>query len=139
VVTLSLDTNVIIRLVRERGGNVRRRYGDALLARQAMAVSLIVFHELRLGCFRHANPEAELARVEEILADLPIELLDEQDVVSAAEAGAALARAGRNIGPFDLLIAGQALARDWTVVTSNTREFDCIPGLNVVDWTLAAD
>jgi tRNA(fMet)-specific endonuclease VapC len=136
---LSLDTNVIIRLVRGRAGNVRKHYGDALLSREAMAISLIVFHELRLGCSLHVNPPAELARVEEVLADLSVEALDEPDMVCAAAAGAVLMRAGGNIGPFDLLIAGQALARDWTVVTANTREFSRIEGLNVVDWTVAAD
>jgi tRNA(fMet)-specific endonuclease VapC len=104
-----------------------------------MAISLIVFHELRLGCALHVDPPAELARVEEVLADLPVEALDEPDMVCAAEAGAGLMRAGRNIGPFDLLIAGQALARDWTVVTANTREFSRIRGLKVVDWTVTAD
>jgi len=36
------------------------------------------------------------------------------------------------------LIAGQALARNWTVVTANTREFNRVEGLNVIDWTVPA-
>ncbi len=41
---------------------------------------------------------------------------------------------GMPIGPYDVLIAGQALARDLTLVTHNTREFQRIPGLRIVDW-----
>jgi tRNA(fMet)-specific endonuclease VapC len=50
-----------------------------------------------------------------------------------------LRRRGQAIGPLDGLIAGQALARSWTLVTANRREFDRIEGLNVIDWTQPAD
>jgi predicted nucleic acid-binding protein len=30
------------------------------------------------------------------------------------------------------------VARDWTVVTANTREFSRIEELNVIDWTVPA-
>jgi tRNA(fMet)-specific endonuclease VapC len=139
VVTLSLDTNVVIQLIRGRDRLVRQRFGAARDAAQPMVISLIVLHELRLGCALHPSPAAELARVEEFLFDLPIEPLDEPDVIAAARVGAGLIRAGRSIGPFDLLIGGQAHARDWTVVTANTREFERIDGLNVIDWTQGPD
>ena len=57
----------------------------------------------------------------------------------SATVRANLRRRGLNIGAYDLLIAGQALARGWTVVTANTREFARIEGLNVIDWTAPAD
>jgi tRNA(fMet)-specific endonuclease VapC len=139
VVTLALDTNVIIDVVRGRNQSVRRRYFDTLIGGHPVVVSLIVYHELRVGCALHRDPEGELVRVRSALADVPIEPLDEADVITAAEAGAELARRGQRIGDFDLLIAGQALARDWTVVTANMREFGRIDGLKMVDWTVAAE
>jgi tRNA(fMet)-specific endonuclease VapC len=48
---------------------------------------------------------------------------------------AALEKSGTPIGPYDLLIAGQALARGLTVVTANVGEFGRVPGLETVDWT----
>jgi tRNA(fMet)-specific endonuclease VapC len=42
--------------------------------------------------------------------------------------------AGTPIGPHDVLIAGQALARGLVLVTHNTREFRRVPGLVVEDW-----
>jgi len=92
-----------------------------------------------MGCALHHDPAGETARVLGVLSGVVIEPLDEPDIVAAAYLRAALQRRGRLIGPLDGLIAGQALAREWTVVTANRREFDRIPGLNVVDWTLAAD
>jgi predicted nucleic acid-binding protein len=41
---------------------------------------------------------------------------------------------GTPIGPYDVLIAGQAKARKLTLVTHNTTEFQRVPGLKVEDW-----
>jgi tRNA(fMet)-specific endonuclease VapC len=38
---------------------------------------------------------------------------------------------GRRTGPYDLLIVGQALARDLILVTANTRESTRVEGLKV--------
>jgi hypothetical protein len=43
-------------------------------------------------------------------------------------------RACDPIGPYDVLIAGQAKARKMTLVTHNTTEFQRVPGLKVEDW-----
>ena len=50
------------------------------------------------------------------------------------ELRARLALIGRPIGPYDALIAGQALARQLILVTHNTGEFGRIEGLTVEDW-----
>ena len=42
---------------------------------------------------------------------------------------------GRPIGPYDVLIAGQARARELVLVTANTREFERVDGLRLEDWT----
>ena len=55
----------------------------------------------------------------------------------AGELGAHLAAAGTPIGPYDVLIAGQALARKLILVTHNSREFQRAPGLVVEDWQAA--
>jgi len=41
------------------------------------------------------------------------------------------------IGERDLLIAAIALPRNLVVVTHNEREFRCVPGLLVEDWSVA--
>jgi tRNA(fMet)-specific endonuclease VapC len=138
-VTLAVDTNVIIDVIRARKPLVRERFIDALLGDEPVVSSLIVLHELRLGCALHRDPGAELIRVRAALADIPIEPLDEDDVVAAAEIGASLMRRRIMIGRSDLLIAGQAVARGWTLVTANVREFSRIDGLNVIDWTQGPD
>ena len=41
---------------------------------------------------------------------------------------------GRSQAPYDVLIAGQAMAQRLTLVTHNTSEFQRVPGLRVEDW-----
>lgn len=45
-----------------------------------------------------------------------------------------LASKGAPIGPYDVLIAGQAVARQMILVTHNTNEFGRVPGLQIEDW-----
>lgn len=60
---------------------------------------------------------------------------DEDDAKAAAEIRAELAQRGTPIGPYDVLIAGQALVRGLTLVTANTREFSRVAELKLVDWS----
>ncbi len=59
---------------------------------------------------------------------------DAEDAMSAGKLRADLERGGVGIGPFDTLVAGQALRRGYTLVTANTREFSRVPGLLIEDW-----
>ncbi len=59
---------------------------------------------------------------------------DKEDARLAGVIRAALAKAGTPIGPYDVLIAGQARARDMVLVTRNVNEFARVSGLQVEDW-----
>jgi predicted nucleic acid-binding protein len=41
---------------------------------------------------------------------------------------------GRPMDDGDLLIAAQCIARGYTLVTHNTKHFEGITGLSLVDW-----
>ena len=59
---------------------------------------------------------------------------EREDARAVGAVRAALAAAGAGIGPYDVLIAGQALARRVTLVTHDLREFGRVEGLRVEDW-----
>lgn len=92
----------------------------------------IAAHELYFGAFRSARPTENLARIGRLR--IPIVDFDREDVVEAGRIRAALASAGTPIEPYDVLIAGQAKARDLTLITRNTREFGRVNGLSVQNW-----
>jgi tRNA(fMet)-specific endonuclease VapC len=59
---------------------------------------------------------------------------DNEDARQAAEIRALLAAKGIPIGPYDVLIAGQAVARNVVLVTRNVREFARVPRLRIENW-----
>ena len=92
----------------------------------------IVAHELYFGAHKSRHAADNLRRVEA----LQFEILefDPEDARRAGEVRAQLALAGTPIGPYDVLIAGQALARSLTLVTHKMREFQRVSGLSVENW-----
>jgi tRNA(fMet)-specific endonuclease VapC len=92
----------------------------------------MVMHELYFGAFKSRRVEQNVS----FLQALDFEIVDFQlqDAITAGEIRATLATRGTPIGPFDLLIAGQAMARDLTLITNNLREFNRIDQLRIEDW-----
>ena len=126
-----LDTNALVQVLRGPGSSVESRLRT--LEPDDVGVSAVVMHELYYGAFRSERPESNLAVVEEI--GLTVVELAREDAREAGRLRATLAAAGLPIGPFDVLIAGQAVARGLTLVTRNTREFARVDGLAVQDWS----
>lgn len=131
--TWLLDTNAVIALVTRRSEPLLRRVGAA--APGTLAVSAIVAHELYFGAYRSQKVEFNLETLRLLLADLVVLDLDREDARAAGEIRAALARQGTPIGPYDVLIAGQAKARGLTLVTGNVAECQRVAGLRIEDWT----
>lgn len=125
-----LDANAVIALLNDRDSRPAQR------ARQNkpgdMCISAIVAHELFYGAFKSQRAARNVALVD----SLQFEVLDfdKEDSRQAGEIRAALAAKGTPIGPYDVLIAGQAMARNLVLVTHNTAEFGRVPGLQIEDW-----
>jgi tRNA(fMet)-specific endonuclease VapC len=52
----------------------------------------------------------------------------------SASIRASLEKKGNPIGPYDVLIAGTALANKGILVTNNTKEFTRVPNLKLDNW-----
>jgi len=128
-----LDTDICIELIRQRSPGLLQRV--MALTPEDLGVSVVSVAELQYGVQRSREPERNQRALDLFL--LPFAILD-LDYEAAAQYGkvrAQLEAAGSPIGPYDLLIAAQALSRDLTLVTSNVREFRRVAGLRVEDWT----
>ena len=133
---LFLDTNVVSKIIRGREPTVRARFRTAVQNGHSMSISVIVLHELLYGARRGAEPAKNIERINDFTSSMEsIEAFTAADAEIAGTLRAELARAGLPIGPYDLLIAAQALRIDTTVVTGNTRKFGRVRGLNHIDWT----
>jgi len=92
--------------------------------------------ELVQGAAKSPRAQAEMAKVTQFIDAGPtVADLTRGDAEAAGRLRADLSSRGQMIGAYDLLIAGQGLARGWTVVTANTREFARATRLTLEDWT----
>jgi tRNA(fMet)-specific endonuclease VapC len=133
--TYLLDTNVCIALINGKPPAVRKRFQRVVQKGARVSVSTIVAFELWYGVAKSSQKEGNTNRLETFLSG-PLSLLpfDEEDAKAAGKVRAEIEAAGRPIGAYDLLIAGQALRHKMTLVTANTKEFQRVPGLAFEDW-----
>ena len=130
------DTNVFSRFL--RGGEANLALRDRLLAELPFCrISAIVLSELEDGAAKSGNPKhrERVAQLRRVLPD--IAPFDGEAAACAGNVRAYLATLKPNaqpIGPYDALLAGQALALGACVVTGNNDEFRRVPGLTVEDW-----
>ena len=130
-----LDTNACIALIRGKPALVRARFQKVTAASAKVFVSSVVAFELWCGVSKSSREEFNTKRLRIFLAG-PIIILpfEEEDAKIAGFVRAELEASGKPIGAYDLLIAGQALQRQLTVVTANVSEFSRVRGLAWQDW-----
>ena len=127
-----LDTNLCIRVLRERPASLRDRFN---LEADGLCISTIVLTELLHGAAKSARPDHNRREVESFAARLEVLAFDSDAAGHAADIRAALERDGLGIGGYDVLIAGHARSRGLIVVTSNLGEFRRVAGLRCEDWS----
>ena len=115
-----LDANAVIALLNDTTSRTAQR------ARREQPGDVAV------SAFRSRRKTQNLALID-ALQFLVLEF-DKEDARQAGEVRAVLASKGTPIGPYDALIAGQAVARDMILVTHNTQEFGRVPRLRLEDW-----
>lgn len=124
-----LDTNVVIALLkrdRKTTFELRSRLHSDIY------VSSLVMHELYFGAFKSNISIRSMEEIESLA--LPVLPFEKIDARMSGNLRYLLERQGTPIGPIDTLIAGQALARDLTLISRNVREFSRIDGLCVENW-----
>ena len=124
-----LDTNVFVDWQVRDNPSVNR---SLQRHRGSLLLSSIVLHEMLYGAFFSKRTDRNVRQIESL--GLPLITFDRHDALEAGRVRAALRRAGTPIGPYDTLLAGQALARNLTLVTSNTGEFSRVAGLQLENW-----
>lgn len=130
-----LDTNACIALINGNPPSVRAYMQVATSAGENILVSSVALFELWYGVAKSARQDFNRKRLEAFLSG-PILVLpfDDADSQFAGQLRASLEVRDKPIGAYDLLMAGQALRHQLTLVTSNVAEFSRVRGLQWQDW-----
>jgi tRNA(fMet)-specific endonuclease VapC len=134
-VSYLLDTNAVIALLKDEPAIFRKRLRRTVSKGATIAVSSIVLSELWYGVARSTRRRENTQRLRVFLSGgVAVSAFSEEDAMTAGDLRATLEAARTPIGPYDLLIAAQALRSDATLLTANVSEFARVPGLQWQDW-----
>jgi len=126
-----LDTNAVIHYFKGQGKVAERLLSTPL--GEVVLPSIVVF-ELMVGVLKSDDVGKRREQLELFLTSVATLPFGRAEAAAAAGVRTDLEARGLPIGPFDVLIAGAALAHHATLVTRNTREFGRVGGLMVENW-----
>lgn len=126
------DTNAISAYMRGTNASLVQRMQDTFV-RDELRLSVIVLAEREFGVLKGGGSR-QLKKLQSLEQLLPVEPFTREDARRYASLRLHLETRAQGIGPFDTLIAAQALRLKATVVTRNIREFSRVPGLAVENW-----
>lgn len=128
-----LDTNICIFAIKKKSSRIlttiNSHMGDGI------HISSLTIAELEFGVSNSQFPDKNRLALIEFLSPFDYLNYDDEDAIEYGRLKTHLRRSGSIIGPIDLLLASQALAKNLIMVTNNVKEFTRVPGLTVQDWT----
>lgn len=127
-----LDTNTCIFIKNNKPLHVLEKLRSVL--DQNVFLSSITVAEMQYGVYNSQNIEKNRISLTEFLAPFQIIDFDNRDAEFFGKIRSKLRKEGNLIGPYDMLIAAQALSRKLILVTNNVNEFERIPDLIIEDW-----
>ena len=129
-----LDTNICIYIINKKPEEVYQRFKKVNL--DNIFISTISEYEIKYGVEKSQKSDHNKKIVNEFLGFLNILPFDSESASIAGSIRNTLEKKGQIIGPYDLLIASQALAKDIVLVTNNEKEFKRIKTLKVENWII---
>ena len=128
---LMLDTNTCIALIKRKPVHALQKFSEYQVG--DIGVSAVTLAELRYGVSKSQHHAKNQTALDEFMLPMEVAAFDEQATVAYGVLRAALEKQGTPIGPLDTMIAAHALSLSVTLVTNNTREFNRVHELTVVD------
>ena len=127
-----LDTNICIYLINKKSEKLLKRIEmeDAY----KIGISAITVAELEYGIAKSLYPEKNKTALIEFLSSFEIIPFNDIDAEVFGSIRDYLNKRGAPIGPYDLQIASQCLARELILVTNNIKEFERVPNLSIENW-----
>ena len=129
----ALDTNIISYFI--QGDNqVRMRLYQVLHNGDMVIIPPIVYYEVLRG-FRHKSAPKKEWAFSQMCAMYPVGEMKLTMWQCAAGLYGARRKAGKSVDDTDILIAAYCIVNGYTFVTNNTKHFEGIEDLPLVDWT----
>lgn len=126
-----LDTNTLIYFFKGSGRVAERMLNEAPTD---IGIPAVVIFELLTGIAKSVSPRKRTGQLDSLLDAIKVLPFSIEEAKSSAAIRSQLENKGTPIGPFDVLIAGTAMANRAILVSHNLAEFNRIDGLKTEDW-----
>ena len=134
-VSLLLDTNIISELVKaEPKSNILKQFQ---IYKNEIAISSLVWHELRFGWLRMPDSKRKQSIglfLHDVVSLLPIMPYDTTAAKIHAEIRIEAQKSGQTLPFADGQIAAIAMSQGLSLVTRNTKDFEAIVGIRLINW-----
>lgn len=130
-----LDTNIISELIKqEPNSNVLKQFEQL---QHELSISSVVWHELRFGWLKMPDSKRKQAIgifIHDVASLLPILPYDSQAARIHAEIRIEAQKNGQSLPFADGQIAAIAMSQGLSLVTRNTKDFESIAGIRLINW-----
>ena len=130
--TYLLDTNICIYAINRKSQQIIDKVKS--LKPHQIKLSSVSLGELEYGVSKSRFREKNRNSLLNFVSAFDILPFDDNDTEIYGILRADLEQRGQIIGPYDLQIAAQAIARNLTLVSNNTDEFKRIKNLKLENW-----
>jgi tRNA(fMet)-specific endonuclease VapC len=129
---LMLDTNICIAIIKQRPKGILQKFSAYQVG--DICISSITLAKLRYGVAKSLYQEQNQVALDAFILPLEVAAFDHATALFYGGLRSTLEKQGTPIGPLDTMIGAHALSLNLTLITNNTKEFNRIPGLKVLDW-----
>jgi len=128
----ALDTNIITYILKN-DIEVVMQYRKETREGNGFIIPPIVFYEVQRGLLAR-EIQTKLQAFKSFCKKIPVGDISLPVLLKAAKIYALLHQQGNLIEDSDIFIAAYCIINDFTLVTNNTRHFERIDGLKLVNW-----
>lgn len=129
-----LDTNICIYFMKNTYPNLTQKLLS--IDPSDLMISSVTVFELEYGAAKSNWGQQTRQKLMMFLAPFNIIPFNTDDAIYAGNIRAQLEKQGLKIGPYDVQLASQALSRNLTLITHNTKEFNRVLNLRIEDWAI---
>jgi tRNA(fMet)-specific endonuclease VapC len=129
-----LDTNICIYAIKQKSEKLLKKIHDCINSK--IFISALTIAEMEFGITNSQFPEKNRMSLLKFISIFSILPFDDEDAIPYGIIKTSLKKSGLIIGPIDMLLAAQAVAKKLILVTNNTNEFSRVNGLLIEDWSL---
>ncbi|MDR0421588.1 MAG: type II toxin-antitoxin system VapC family toxin [Proteiniphilum sp.] len=127
-----LDTNIISYYF-NANNNVKEKLMEAVDDDVEICTTIINIYEIVKG-FRWKNNRKKEDQFREFLEDVVVFSIDDDVINIASDLYAQLRKKGKTIGDADIFIAAIVIKNNGTLISNNTKHYEDIEQLNLINW-----